>query len=134
MVIRKMDYERFINTLTTIEERYIRFKVVDELAGPQGGYGPVYVLGKATRHQGNASRQDQRPFHGLNYRPIRPWIKVWSVDLENVVLMEVPMCDHDGLDWEDIALAGAFAKEIAEEEKERERLRKEMDREEDEDG
>jgi hypothetical protein len=31
MVIRKMDYERFINTLTTTEERYIRFKVVDEL-------------------------------------------------------------------------------------------------------
>jgi hypothetical protein len=26
-----MDYERFINTLTTTEERYIRFKVVDEL-------------------------------------------------------------------------------------------------------
>jgi DNA-directed RNA polymerase specialized sigma24 family protein len=31
MVIRKMDYERFINTLTTTEERYIQYKVVDEL-------------------------------------------------------------------------------------------------------
>jgi hypothetical protein len=29
MVIRKMDYELFINTLTTTEERYVRFKVVD---------------------------------------------------------------------------------------------------------
>jgi hypothetical protein len=31
VVIRKMDFERFINTLTTTEERYIRFKMVDEL-------------------------------------------------------------------------------------------------------
>jgi DNA-directed RNA polymerase specialized sigma24 family protein len=31
MVIRKMDFERFINTLTTSEERYVRFKMVDEL-------------------------------------------------------------------------------------------------------
>jgi DNA-directed RNA polymerase specialized sigma24 family protein len=31
MVIRKMDFERFINTLTTTEERYVRFKMVDEL-------------------------------------------------------------------------------------------------------
>ena len=28
------------------------------------------------------------------------------------------MCDHDGLNWEDIGLAGALAKELAEEEKE----------------
>jgi hypothetical protein len=26
-----MDYERFINTLTTTEERYVRFKMIDEL-------------------------------------------------------------------------------------------------------
>jgi DNA-directed RNA polymerase specialized sigma24 family protein len=31
VVIRKMDFERFINSLTTTEERYIRFKMVDEL-------------------------------------------------------------------------------------------------------
>jgi DNA-directed RNA polymerase specialized sigma24 family protein len=31
IVIRKMDFERFINTLTTTEERYVRFKLVDEL-------------------------------------------------------------------------------------------------------
>jgi len=31
VVIRKMDFESFINTLTTTEERYIRFKMVDEL-------------------------------------------------------------------------------------------------------
>jgi len=31
VVIRKMDFERFIATLTTTEERYIRFKMVDEL-------------------------------------------------------------------------------------------------------
>ena len=34
---------------------------------------------------------------------------------------------HDGLDWEDIGLAGALAEEIAEEARERERLRKEME-------
>jgi hypothetical protein len=36
------------------------------------------------------------------------------------------MCDHDhdGLDWEDIGLAGALAEEIAEEEKERQRVRR----------
>ncbi len=37
------------------------------------------------------------------------------------------MCDHDGLDWEDIGLVGALAEEMAEEEKERERLRKEVE-------
>ena len=37
------------------------------------------------------------------------------------------MCEHDGLDWEDIALAGALAEEMAEEEKERERIRKELE-------
>ena len=31
VVIRKMDFERFIATLTTTEERYIRYKMVDEL-------------------------------------------------------------------------------------------------------
>jgi hypothetical protein len=41
------------------------------------------------------------------------------------------MCDYDGLDWEDIGLAGALAEEIAEEEKERERLRKELSQNED---
>ncbi len=41
------------------------------------------------------------------------------------------MCDHDGIDWEDIAMAGALAEEIAKEERERERLRKEAEREED---
>jgi hypothetical protein len=44
------------------------------------------------------------------------------------VLIEVPMCDHDGLGREDIALAGALAEEM-----ERERLKQEIDREEDED-
>jgi hypothetical protein len=40
------------------------------------------------------------------------------------------MCDHDGLDWEDIALAGALAEEMAEERKECERIRKEKEEEE----
>lgn len=31
MVIRKVDLERFVNTLTTTEERYVRFKMIDEL-------------------------------------------------------------------------------------------------------
>jgi DNA-directed RNA polymerase specialized sigma24 family protein len=31
VVFRKMDFERFINSLTTTEERYIRYKMVDEL-------------------------------------------------------------------------------------------------------
>jgi DNA-directed RNA polymerase specialized sigma24 family protein len=31
VVIRKMDFERFIANLTTTEERYIRYKMVDEL-------------------------------------------------------------------------------------------------------
>jgi DNA-directed RNA polymerase specialized sigma24 family protein len=31
VVIRKMDFERFINSLTTTEERYVRYKMVDEL-------------------------------------------------------------------------------------------------------
>ena len=55
------------------------------------------------------------------------------MDLENVVLMEAPMSDHDGIDWMDIALAGALAEEMAEEERERERLRKEIEKEEEED-
>jgi hypothetical protein len=37
------------------------------------------------------------------------------------------MCDHDGLDWEDIALIGALSESLAEEEKERERIRREME-------
>jgi DNA-directed RNA polymerase specialized sigma24 family protein len=31
VVIRKMDFERFVATLTTTEERYIQFKMVDEM-------------------------------------------------------------------------------------------------------
>jgi len=31
VVIRKLDFERFIANLTTTEERYVRFKMVDEL-------------------------------------------------------------------------------------------------------
>jgi DNA-directed RNA polymerase specialized sigma24 family protein len=31
MVIRKMDFERFIKTLSTTEERYVRYKMVDEM-------------------------------------------------------------------------------------------------------
>ena len=31
VVIRKMDFERFVATLTTTEESYIRYKMVDEL-------------------------------------------------------------------------------------------------------
>jgi phosphosulfolactate phosphohydrolase-like enzyme len=53
--------------------------------------------------------------------------------LKNAVLMEVSMCDHDGPGWEDIALAGALAEEMAEKEKERERLKQEMERDEEED-
>ena len=43
------------------------------------------------------------------------------------------MCDHDGLDWEDIGLAGALAEEMADEERERQRIRKEMEVEQEED-
>jgi DNA-directed RNA polymerase specialized sigma24 family protein len=35
MVIRKMDLERFVATLTTAEEQYVRFKMVDELPDRQ---------------------------------------------------------------------------------------------------
>ena len=31
IVIRKMDFERFINSLSTTEERYVRHKMIDEL-------------------------------------------------------------------------------------------------------
>jgi DNA-directed RNA polymerase specialized sigma24 family protein len=31
MVIRKMDFERFIATLTTTEERYVRYQMIDEM-------------------------------------------------------------------------------------------------------
>ena len=31
VVIRKLDFERFINSLTTTEERYVQYKMVDEL-------------------------------------------------------------------------------------------------------
>ena len=41
---------------------------------------------------------------------------------------EVSMCDHDGLDWEDIALIGALSESLSEEARERERLRKELSR------
>jgi hypothetical protein len=37
------------------------------------------------------------------------------------------MCDYDGLDWEDIALAGALAEEIADEERERLKAQKEVE-------
>jgi hypothetical protein len=43
------------------------------------------------------------------------------------------MCDHNGPDWMDIALAGALAEEIAEAEKKQERLRKEVEPEQDKD-
>jgi len=39
------------------------------------------------------------------------------------------MCDHDGLDWEDIGLAGALAEEMAEEQKELERMERELSQE-----
>jgi hypothetical protein len=39
------------------------------------------------------------------------------------------MCDFDGLDWEDIAMAGALVEELAEGEKEIERIRKEIEEE-----
>jgi hypothetical protein len=42
------------------------------------------------------------------------------------------MCDFDGPDWMDIALAGALAEEMAEEQKELERLRRDMEPENDE--
>jgi DNA-directed RNA polymerase specialized sigma24 family protein len=35
VVIRKMDFERLINTLTTAEANYIRHKVIDELPDPK---------------------------------------------------------------------------------------------------
>jgi DNA-directed RNA polymerase specialized sigma24 family protein len=31
VVIRKMDFERFIATLTTTEERYVQYKMIDEM-------------------------------------------------------------------------------------------------------
>jgi hypothetical protein len=42
------------------------------------------------------------------------------------------MCDFDGLDWMDIALAGALAEQMAKEQKELEQLRREMEPENDE--
>ena len=45
------------------------------------------------------------------------------------------MCDHDheGLDWEDVVLAGSLAEEIFEAEREKERIRREMGEEQEED-
>ena len=31
VVIRKVDFERFVATLTTTEERYVRYKMIDEM-------------------------------------------------------------------------------------------------------
>jgi hypothetical protein len=50
-----------------------------------------------------------------------------------IISKEISMCDHDGLDWKDIGLAGALAEEMAEEDKERERIRKEMEEEQEKD-
>ncbi len=41
------------------------------------------------------------------------------------------MCDHDGLDWEDFAIAAALAEEMADEERERLKAQKEVEKEED---
>jgi hypothetical protein len=47
------------------------------------------------------------------------------------------MCDHDdgfdGLDWQDIALAGALVESLAEQRKECERIRREMEEEQEKD-
>ena len=45
------------------------------------------------------------------------------------------MCDHDhdGLDWEDIALIGALSESLAKERKECERIRREMEEEQEKD-
>jgi hypothetical protein len=43
-----------------------------------------------------------------------------------IINWRLGQCDHDGLDWEDIAFIGALSESIAEEEKERERLKKEV--------
>jgi hypothetical protein len=50
-------------------------------------------------------------------------------------LKEGLMCDHDheGLDWEDVVLAGSLAEEIFEAEREKERIRREMGEEQEED-
>jgi hypothetical protein len=37
------------------------------------------------------------------------------------------MCDHDGFDWQDIALIGALSESLAEERKECERIKKKME-------
>jgi hypothetical protein len=37
------------------------------------------------------------------------------------------MCDHDGPDWMDIALAGALAEEMAEAERERQLVRRQVE-------
>ena len=42
------------------------------------------------------------------------------------------MCDFDGPDWMDIALAGALAEEIAATEREAEQIRREIEKEQDE--
>jgi hypothetical protein len=46
-----------------------------------------------------------------------------------IISKEISMCDHDGLDWEDIGLAGALAEEMAEEQKELERMERELSQE-----
>lgn len=37
------------------------------------------------------------------------------------------MCDHDGLDWKEIALAAALAEEILDEEREKLKAQKEVE-------
>lgn len=36
IVIQKADFECFINTLTTMEERYVHYKIIDELPDAKG--------------------------------------------------------------------------------------------------
>jgi hypothetical protein len=43
------------------------------------------------------------------------------------------MCDHDGIDWQDIAIAAALAEEMTDEERERLRAQKEVDKEQEDD-
>ena len=77
VVIRKMDFERFINTLTTTEERYIRFKMVDELPDRMAAAALSMSVEKLHAHEDDASQKDRRPFHGLT--PFLPCLRATAL-------------------------------------------------------
>jgi hypothetical protein len=75
------------------------------------------------------SRQLRFKLGKRHHRYQRQGVQGHLLAVRALTQQEVVMSDHEGLDWEDIALAGALAEEMAEEEKELERMERELSKE-----